>query len=120
VYVKKDKRRHSRKLLRIEARYQDSYGRVLKGTVRNLSLSGVFIETQQPLEKGESLHATLDAHDLGKVIDVSGKVVRLELNKGMAIEFDDQNNRDVKLLLSSLRKLDQASLLALSRSAQGD
>lgn len=118
--MKKDKRRHSRKLLRIEARYQDSGGRVLKGTVRNVSLGGVFIETQNPLEINDTLHVSLDAHDLGKVIDVSGRVVRIEQGKGMAIEFDDKDNRDIRLLLSTIRKLDQASLLALSRSALGE
>ena len=115
--MKKDKRRHSRKLLRIEARYQDSQGKVLKGMVRNVSLGGVYIETNHPLAVSDRLHVTLDAHDLGKVIDVSGRVVRTERNRGMAIEFDDQNNRNIRLLLSAIRKLDQASLLALSRSA---
>jgi hypothetical protein len=118
--VKKDKRRHSRKLLRIEARYQDSHGRVLKGTVRNVSLGGVFIETQHPLEMNDTLRVSLDAHDLGKVIDVSGRVARLEPNRGMAIEFDEKDNRDIRLLISTIRKLDQASLLALSRSALGE
>ncbi len=117
---KKDKRRHSRKLLKIEARYQDSDSKVLKGTVRNISISGIFIETPSPLSMNTALHICLDAMDLGKVIDVTGKVVRIEQSRGMAIEFDNKENRDIKLLLSTLRKLDQASMLALSRSALGD
>jgi hypothetical protein len=35
----------------------------------------------------------------------------------MGIEFSDQDNREIKKLISTMRKLDQASLLALSRSA---
>ncbi|HNY64997.1 MAG TPA: PilZ domain-containing protein [Deltaproteobacteria bacterium] len=118
--MKKEKRRSSRKLLRIEARYQDADSKVLKGVLRNISLSGVYIETVNTLALQSKVHLSLDATDLGKVIDVAGTVVRVEENKGMGIEFDDSNNRDIRLLLSSLRKLDQASMLALSRSGLGD
>jgi hypothetical protein len=118
--VKKEKRRSSRKLLRIEARYQDPDSKVLKGVLRNISLSGVYIETLNTLDLRAKVHLSLDATDLGKVIDVAGTVARVDEGKGMGVEFDDKNNRDIRLLLSSLRKLDQASLLALSRSGLGD
>jgi hypothetical protein len=119
-HVKKEKRRHSRKLLRVEARYQDPESRVLKGVLRNISLSGLYIETTNTLEVHTKVHMSLDATDLGKVIDVSGRVIRSEDKKGMAIEFDDKDNREIRLLLSSLRKLDQASMLALIRSGLGE
>jgi predicted RNA-binding protein YlqC (UPF0109 family) len=118
--MKKESRKYTRKLLRIEARYQDFEENVLKGTVRNISLGGVYVETSNPLEKNLAIRLSLDAVDLGKVIDVYGKVVRVDEGKGMGIEFQDKENRDIKLLLTTLRKLDQASLLALSRSALGD
>jgi Tfp pilus assembly protein PilZ len=117
VKVRKEKRRYSRKALRIEARYQDSQKKVLKGTVRNISIGGVFIETTHPLEKGERIRLSLDARDVGKVIDVDGIVVRHVGDKGMGIEFLNKENQDIRNLLSAMRKLDQASLIALSRSA---
>ncbi|MGC9324046.1 MAG: PilZ domain-containing protein [Desulfomonilia bacterium] len=113
----KEKRRKSRKPLRIEARYQDANGTVLKGTVRNISTSGVFIETSKPLAVGEFIHLSLDAVDIGKVIDVHGRVARSIPDTGMGIAFADQNNRDIQLLLRTMRKIDQACLMALSRSA---
>lgn len=113
----KDKRRYTRKPLKIEARYQDNNGNVLKGTVRNISIGGVFIETPRPLDRSEPIHMTLDAVDVGRVIDVEGKVVRCEPEKGMGVEFIDQDNREIKKLISTMRKLDQACMLALSRSA---
>lgn len=116
---KREKRKHSRKLLRIEARYQDDRGRVLKGTVRDISLGGVYIDTNYPLEYQSKLTISLDAVDIGKVIDVQGHVVRSIPHRGMGIEFSDKNNRDIRLLLSAMRKLDQASLLSLSRSGMG-
>lgn len=115
--MKKEQRRCSRKLLRIEARYQDPQKNVRKGMVRNISLSGIYIETGYPLDVGSLVSLSIDAIDLGKVIDVSGRVARVEENRGMGIEFSSKDNRDIRLLLSSLRKLDQASLLSLSRSA---
>ena len=84
---------------------------------RAISRGGLYIETGHPLEKGSQLRVTLDAHDFGKVIDVSGRVVRVEQGRGMAVEFDDQNHSGIIHLISALRRLEKASLLALSRSA---
>ncbi len=120
IVGRKQMRKHSRKLLRIEARYQNTRGTVLKGTVRDLSLGGVFIETGYPLDPSAYIHISLDAKDIGKVIDVQGKVVRVVPHQGMAVEFTEKEHRDIKLLLHALRKLDQASLLSLSRSGIGD
>jgi len=113
----KEHRRYTRKPLKVQARYQDRDGTVLKGVVRNISLGGVYIETPRPLQFGETIQLSLDAVDVSKVIDVEGRVVRHEADKGMGIEFTDQNNKDIKKLISTMRKLDQASMLALSRSA---
>lgn len=103
--------------MRIEARYQDKSGNVLKGIVRNISIGGVFVETSRPLERGEFIRVSLDVVDMGKVIDVTGKIVRYMADMGMGIEFTDQDNKEIRSLISTMRKLDQASLIALSRSA---
>lgn len=120
IVGRKEKRRHSRRLLRIEARYQNATGRVLKGMARDLSLGGVFIETDYPLEMETNITLSLDAVDIGKVIYVHGIVVRIVPYKGMGIRFISDNKRDIELLIHAMRKLDQASLLSLSRSGMGD
>ena len=117
VCVKKEKRQYSRKPLKVEARYQDKSGKVLKGIVRNISIGGVFIETSRPLERGELISLSLDAVDMGKVIDIDGKVVRQMPDRGMGIEFIDKENKEIRNLIKTMKKLDQASLIALSRSA---
>jgi Tfp pilus assembly protein PilZ len=89
----------------------------LEGVVRNVSIGGIYIETPSPLEMGEDITLTLDAVDLGKVIDLEGRVVRSEPGRGMGIEFADQENKDVRKLIGTIRKLEQASMLALSRAA---
>jgi Tfp pilus assembly protein PilZ len=114
---KEQKREHSRKPLRVEARFQDKNEKVLKGVVRNISIGGVFIETPHPLERGELVRLSMDATDVGKVIDVAGKVVRQVPEMGMGIEFMDKDNKDIRQLIQTMKKLDQASLIALSRSA---
>ena len=103
--------------MRVEARYQDKSGKVLKGIVRNISIGGVFIETSRPLERGELISLSLDAVDMGKVIDIGGKVVRQMPDRGMGIEFIDKENKEIRNLIKTMKKLDQASLIALSRSA---
>ena len=113
----KNKRHLTRKPLKIEARYQDLNRKVLKGTVRNIGIGGVYIETPHTLELGEIIRIILDVIDEGRIIYVEGKVVHCEPEKGMGIEFTDQDNREIKKLISTMRKQDQTSLLTLSKSA---
>ncbi len=113
----KDKRRYTRNPIKIEARYQDYKRKILKGTVTNIGISGLHIESSHTLECGEIIRMTLDVVDEGKVIYVEGKVVHCAPRKGMGIEFMDQDNREIKKLINTMRNLDQASLLALSRLA---
>jgi hypothetical protein len=111
----KEQRRYSRKRLRVRGCYQDRDGKVFKGIVQNISLGGVYIETPWPLDRGENINLSIDAGDVGKVIGVEGRVVRSMPEKGMGIEFTDQNNEDIKKFIRTMRNLEQASMLALSR-----
>ncbi len=109
----KDKQCYTRNPMKIEARYQDSNRKILKGMVTNIGIGGVYIESPHVLECGEIIHMTLDVIDEGRVIYVEGKVVHCAPGKGMGIEFTEQDNREIKKLISTIRKLEQASLLAL-------
>lgn len=102
-----DSRRHPRKSLKIEVRFQDTKGKVLKGTVRDLSLSGVYIDTSYPLELKTNVIISFDAVDIGKVVDVYGRVVRVIPNRGMAVDFGNKKQHDIELLLEVMKKLDQ-------------
>ena len=101
----KDKRRYTRNPIKIEARYQDSNRKVLKGTVTNIGINGLYIETPHVLESGEIIRMTLDLIDEGRVIYVEGKVVHCAPRKGMGIESMDQDNREIKKLMSTMSKL---------------
>jgi predicted RNA-binding protein YlqC (UPF0109 family) len=108
-------REHLRDLVRIEARYQDLSNTIIKGKVKNISKGGVFIETAHPLDKDCILTMSFDAVDFGKIIDIQGKVVRVIPGKGMAVRFTDQENKDTKLLMEGIEKLNKSLMINLSR-----
>lgn len=69
------------------------------GTVSDISLGGMYINTRQPEVPGRTITASLDAEDLGKIISVRGRVVR-HTETGMAILFTGSQPKDMELLLS--------------------
>lgn len=102
-----NKRQYSREVVKIEARYQDTAGNVLRGTVLNIGAGGVYIQTQHPLHIGAPLSLGLDFIELGKVIDVHGWVVRVDPGKAMAVEFTRKDDRALDSLLSMLKRVDR-------------
>lgn len=108
--------RNPLKPLKIEAIYQDANGKYLRGTVRNISISGIYIETPYTREDGEIMHISLVGSSLEKIIGVEGKVTRCEPGKGMGIEFTDQDNREIKQLIRSMKRQGDTSLLAVNES----
>jgi len=104
-----DKRKHPRKSLKIEVRFQDTKGAILKGTVRDLSLGGVYIDTSHPLELETNVIISFDAVDIGKVVDVYGRVSRIIPNRGMAVDFGNKKQPDIQQLLKVMENLDLRS-----------
>jgi Tfp pilus assembly protein PilZ len=105
---------------KVEAIYQGSNNKYLRGTARNISVNGIFIETPYTMEYGDTIHISLVGNYMGKIIDVEGKVIHCVPGKGMGIEFTDQCNSEIKELISIIEMQDQTSLLALSRSSIDD
>ena len=109
--------RNPLKPLKIEAIYQDSNKKYLRGTARDISINGIYIETPYTREYGEIIHISLVGNYMGKIIDLEGTVIHCEPGKGMGIEFTDQGNSEIKELISIIKMQDQTSLLALSKSS---
>ncbi len=110
-----EKRKHMRRPLRIDARYQDRDGTIMQGRVRNIGMGGAYIETRDILDVETTLNLCLDVVDIGKVIDIHSKVVRVTPEDGMAVEFRDKQNKEIRNLLDVMRKLQKASILSLNR-----
>lgn len=89
--MSEENRRHSVRIAaRLEARFRanqvDS-----SGFIDDLSETGAWIDTPQPLPVGTHVELTFELHDAEAEtpITASGLVVRLEHTVGMAVEFRD-------------------------------
>ena len=97
-----ERRRYDRATARINARFVDIYGAILKGVIRDISMGGAYINTPTPLEKGEIIKVTMDFAATGKIIGTLGRVIRIFPMKGMAIEFDDRRNPEIRRAIETL------------------
>ena len=89
--VSEENRRHSVRIAaRLEVRFRandvDS-----SGFIDDLSETGAWIDTPQPLPVGTEVGLTFEIHDAQAEVPVSasGLVVRVEPTVGMAVEFTD-------------------------------
>ncbi len=113
----KERRQLHRKPLRIEAIYQDSQRKYHRGMARDINVNGAYIETSHTLERGSIIHISLIESYRERIIDVDGEVVHSEPGKGMGIKFTDQDNKEIRQLISIIKMQDQTSLLSLSTSS---
>ena len=83
--------------LALTVHYRKNYGREsLEGVLRNISLSGAFLETQtRKFEVGERLKLTLTVAD--RVRKLNAKVIWTAEN-GSGVQFDHFNNQDRQLV----------------------
>jgi c-di-GMP-binding flagellar brake protein YcgR len=113
--MERDKRRAERHKVRFKLVYDD--GETFNaGTVRDVSETGLFLETALPLAKGTKV--TLMPVDSDEMFEASGKVVRIEDYEGgnrggMGIEFVDIAEGDRRAVVEVIRKLE-------SNSAKGE
>ncbi|MFO7970195.1 MAG: PilZ domain-containing protein [Desulfobacterales bacterium] len=56
--------------------------------IQNLSVSGLFIETQLPFFVGEKLSMTFSPPGADEPIKITGKIVRID-SKGIGVQFDE-------------------------------
>ena len=82
-----DKRKHPRKRTFIHV---DCLGNkcVFTDFIQNISVSGLYIETQIPLFEDQELLMTFSPPDSGNTIKITGTVARVD-SKGIGIQFDE-------------------------------
>lgn len=102
--------------MEITVTYQDKKGGNLSGSVLNISLGGAYVQTGNPLAKG--VMAILELQDAfrGTLVKISGKVVRSDDSRGMALEFVDKNHEGVRRLITGIRRSEVREALAPGRS----
>ena len=83
----KEKRKYPRKQTFIWAECSANR-RALNDFIQNLSVGGLFIETQIPFFVGEGLSMTFSLSGADDPIKITGKIVRVN-TRGIAVQFDE-------------------------------
>ncbi len=100
----KEKRKHPRKscLIAVECGIKDS---VFVNYIHNISYDGVFIETNEPFEMGQSISLKILApYDLKNVNHINGNIVRVE-SKGIAVKFNNDDPEQKAMIKEFVEKI---------------
>jgi Tfp pilus assembly protein PilZ len=84
---KNEKRKYPRRSTLINITYLSDQRRIFEDFVRNISVSGLYIETNLLSEPGQKLAMTFSHPDSGDPIKVSGKVIRVD-SRGIGVKFN--------------------------------
>jgi len=84
---KNEKRKYPRKSTLVDIIYSSDQRRVFEDFIRNISASGLFIETSLLSELGQKLTMTFSHPSSGDPIKVSGKVIRVD-SEGIGVKFN--------------------------------
>ena len=80
-----EKRDHIRRAVKIPV-YYATYDRVYSNYIKNISQSGLFIETQRPLFVGEEILMTFRLEGFDKPLKIKGEVAHAT-RAGIGVEF---------------------------------
>jgi Tfp pilus assembly protein PilZ len=83
----KEKRINNRKACNIPVNYATDY-RVYSNHIKNISQSGLFIETQRPLIVGDEIIMTFRLDGFNKPLKIKGEIAHAT-RKGVGVEFKD-------------------------------
>ena len=89
-------KRAPRKTCRIPVRYS-TFDRMYSDQIKNISLSGVFIETQRPIFVGEEILIELKIEDVNEPFKIKGNVVHAS-QSGVGIRFKNLNSNLSKIM----------------------
>jgi Tfp pilus assembly protein PilZ len=93
-----ERRAHVRACLSVPVRLRvDGTDEVFRHVTKNISPSGIFIDTRDPLPIGTDLNIRFHIPDLDVQIQAEGRVIRIQ-PPGMAIRFTGDALMDVEVL----------------------
>ena len=97
------KRKHTRKTCLIAVDYSTP-DRFYREFIQNISAGGIYIETREPLSKGEDLSLTFSVPSSEAPIRLTGKIVRTD-KSGIAVEFESISKYQEEIISSLLDEL---------------
>ena len=84
---KNEKRKYPRRSTLIDITYSSDQRRIFEDFVRNISVCGLYIETNLVTELGQKLTMTFSHPDSGDPVKVLGKVIRVD-SGGIGVKFN--------------------------------
>jgi Tfp pilus assembly protein PilZ len=97
------KRKHTRKSCLIAVDYSTPH-RFYREFIQDISAGGLYIETREPLSKGDSISLTFSVLNSEVPIRLTGKIVRTD-ESGIAIEFEQISKYQEEIISSLLDKM---------------
>jgi len=97
------KRRHTRKSCLITVDYSTP-DRFYREFIQDISAGGLYIETREPLSKGEAISLTFSVPNSEVPIRLTGKIVRAD-ESGIAVEFEQISKYQEEIISSLLDKM---------------
>ena len=100
----REKRDKNRKSCRIPI-YYATEEKVYTGYIRNISQTGLFIDTKRKLPVGDEILMTFRLHGLVKPIKIKGEIAHSK-RSGVGIKFIDTNSKVMKVIRILVAKMD--------------
>lgn len=93
-----EKRNSERTKVALNAFFHNERSETFPTRIRNISMSGMFMETPRFIRQGTKISVDIDAENLGRVLGVYGQVVR-STDTGVGLEFTSINGHDLDMLI---------------------
>ncbi len=90
--IEKDRRRFLRVSYSVSATLTDEKGNQVSGDIKNLSLKGAFVESNDEMDIGSSVKIAINVVSLSSSLNLNlkGEVVRKD-HKGIGVEFTEMD-----------------------------
>jgi len=97
-----ESRKYPRQSIRMNVSFRSPGGTLVQATCRDLSLGGMFVETDQPAAFGASVEVVVQFPGL-KGDTTIGSTVRWTSNEGMGVQFGVMGARETHALTELMR-----------------
>ncbi len=99
-----DKRKSMRKACNIPVSYSTQYRKKLD-TIKNISISGLFIETRVPLIVGEEILLSFNIHGYDRPLKIKGEVVHAS-RLGVGVEYREIRHNVAEMIDNIVNRIE--------------
>ncbi len=99
-----EKRASSRIDVKLNAVFREDKQEPSRTQITNISSGGLFMKTPKYLKIGTDVTVDIDAENIGRIIWVSGHIVRVT-KTGVAVEITDTNKTNFEIFLETEKRM---------------